>query len=190
MITVITLFVVLDILGVEDAAIGASRGRAGRLFRDRMAALVRVYYSGAHAGGWRAGGRAGGARWHGVGEGSSALVNEDGGRRTEDGGGAVRRGDWRGAGSSFPFGPLGGVGETGSSEAMGGSSVRRAQQWAGGGDGKQRRRRAAGGVEQGGGCAWEQQGTRPGRGSRNVRGEGQRGQRGSKGAHWGRGVIL
>jgi hypothetical protein len=57
-ITAITLFVVFHISGVEDAAGRASRGCAGRLFRDRVAALIRIYDSGAHAGGEDAGVRA------------------------------------------------------------------------------------------------------------------------------------
>lgn len=59
MVTAIALLIVLDGLGVEHAAIGAPGGCAGGLLLDLVAAAVRVYDLGAHAGG--GGGRAGGA---------------------------------------------------------------------------------------------------------------------------------
>jgi hypothetical protein len=50
-VAAIALLVVLHSFGVEHAAIGASRGRAGGLLLDLMAAAIDVYNLGAHASG-------------------------------------------------------------------------------------------------------------------------------------------
>jgi hypothetical protein len=50
-VAAIALLVVLDCFGVEHATIGASRGRAGGLLLDLVAAAVDVYNLGAHASG-------------------------------------------------------------------------------------------------------------------------------------------
>lgn len=50
MVTSITLFVVLDRLGVADAAGRCSRRGAGGLFCDFVAAAISVYDLGAHVG--------------------------------------------------------------------------------------------------------------------------------------------
>lgn len=82
-ITVIALLVVFDGLGVEHATVGAPGRCAGRLLGDSMAALVGVYYSGAHFCGGRRIGRSDTA-WAGTRE----LAVRQRGR--------ARRGDWRG----------------------------------------------------------------------------------------------
>jgi hypothetical protein len=46
----VTFLLVLDVLGVENTAFLASLGRAGGRFDERVAALIRMYYSGAHVG--------------------------------------------------------------------------------------------------------------------------------------------
>ena len=50
-VAAIALLVVLDRFGVEHATIGASRGRAGGLLLDLVAAAIGVYNLGAHASG-------------------------------------------------------------------------------------------------------------------------------------------
>lgn len=66
MVTAIALLVVLDRLGVADAAGRCPRSCAGGLFRNLVAATVLVYDLGAHGGG----------RGYGSGEGAAARRGE------------------------------------------------------------------------------------------------------------------
>ncbi|KAF2713590.1 hypothetical protein K504DRAFT_141549 [Pleomassaria siparia CBS 279.74] len=93
MVAMIALFVVLDRLGVEHAAVCASRRCTGGLFLDLVSTAVDVYDLGAHAGddgrgrggrgaGVRGGGREGGREGDGAGqlEGAVELIGSGGWR--------------------------------------------------------------------------------------------------------------